>query len=525
MSIEKELILYLSSESKELSTKSRDIDLIIYYYGFSSNEWPTLEDAAIAFDVGDSEGRRSERPRQIINNKFRNKAELNNLPSLASFHNILKSSKIHSSETLQAKCLANDLLEEGGNLIALLRLLHDLGEGKEYGAYSLNLNDLTRSAYTTNQDILISEKESIKKLRTALKKAKTLPGLIGISRLDYLESEIQKENVDIELLTSILKKDPDSWFYSYQNNDYYLFESRDNTLVNSLEKIKQIADHENIDVLTDALSNSLKRRTPPQGRNYPPDGVIKKYLLSSKYTTINSDIVFLKIDSETLTDVEKSVVNYMRQTNIDDYPTISSHLISLGYGKPTIDKAVFHSPLIHVDKSKGRHHYKYRVVGSKNLSQPESLSSYEEFRQRLLKVSSEGTDGSSETVTRKEHYILSEWLFKGKDFERCAICKKMYSTKSLVTAHKKRRADCAENERTDPHIVMPLCNFGCDYIYENELIYIENGVISISSTTEGKYLDEITAISPLIGKNIEARWLEGANGYFKNPNNKKLTKT
>jgi hypothetical protein len=36
-----------------------------------------------------------------------------------------------------------------------------------------------------------------------------------------------------------------------------------------------------------------------------------------------------------------------------------------------------------------------------------------------------------------------------------------------------KRKDCTEHERTDPYIVMPLSVFGCDYLYEKRLIYIE----------------------------------------------------
>lgn len=520
MSVEIEVREYLESELKELATKARDIGLVLYYYGFSNTLWPTLEDAAIEFGVGDSEGRRAERPRQIINNKFRNNAKLSYFPSLTEFSSILTSSNVHSSAELLNECMKNGLIDEGGNLIALFRILHDLGEANNYNAYSLNLTELTRNLYSINKDFLIAEKESIRSLRKALKKSKTIPGLIGISKLAYLINRHEIGDVDQELLMSIIKKDPDSWFYNYQGDDYYLFESRDNTLVNSLEKIKNITESEDADVMTEALSNSLRRRTPPKGRDYPPKNVIKRYLLSSKYTKVNGNTVSLQVEQEKLTDVEQAITNYMRENDIDDYPTISSYLISLGYSKPLVDKVIFHSPLVHVDKSAGRYYYKYRLVGANNNTISETLSDYEVFRQRLLKTSSEGTDRNSEVVTRKEHYILSEWLFKGKEHEKCAICNKTYSVKSLVTAHKKRRADCAENERTDPYIVMPLCNFGCDYLYENGLIYINNGIVNPSDVVEGKYFDELSVISPLIGNSIDERWLKGSDKYFAKPNNR-----
>lgn len=517
MNIDREIREYLTVEMKELDTKARDIDLILYYYGFGKKLWPTLEDAAIEFGVGESDGRRSERPRQIINTKFRNIAKLTDFPSLVRFSKKLKSSNFHFSNELLEACLEEGLTGDADNITSLLRLMHDLGEGKNYEAYSLDLNDLTRKSFIRNQDILIADKDSIKVLRKALKKAKTIPGLIGISKLEYLISERGIGSVDPEILISIIKRDPDSWFYSYQGDDYYLLESRDNVLINSLGKIKCVTQFEDVGVLAEVLSNSLPRRTPPKGRGYPPKEVIKKYLLSSKHTNISGDVVSIIAEPENLTEAEMTVVEYLQDKGVVDYPTIASYLFSLGYEKPHVDKLIFKSPLIYVNKDAGRYHYKFSLIGAGGAQPSQKQNIYEQFRQRLLKASSDGTDGASEITTRREHYILKEWLFKGKISERCAICNKTYSVKSLVTAHKKRRADCAENERTDPYIVMPLCSFGCDYLYEKGLVYIDNGIIQALDVTNVEYFDEQSTINHLIGKAVEQRWLKGSESYFKKP--------
>ena len=115
---------------------------------------------------------------------------------------------------------------------------------------------------------------------------------------------------------------------------------------------------------------------------------------------------------------------------------------------------------------------------------------------------------------------MNLWLFKGKETEECAICKKKFSVKSLVTAHKKKRKDCAENERTDPYIVMPLCVFGCDYLYEKRLIYIDSGVVKAIDNLES-YSSELGYIESVKGRNIDSRWLKGSDSYFPKPNKKK----
>lgn len=210
-----------------------------------------------------------------------------------------------------------------------------------------------------------------------------------------------------------MKNDPDSWFYNYKDEVYYLFESRDNTIINSLEKIKNIAEYVSIDVLVNLLSNSLKKRTAPKKRSYPPEAVIKQYILSSKHTEIKDNTVYLKVEEGNLTSIEGDIQNYLSKVDVNDYPTISKHLISLGYDKPNVDKTVFHSPLVFVDKSEGRSHYKFNLVGSSEIS-PERASLYEDCRQKLIKASIDGSDGSSTVSIRKEHYLLSLWLFEGK---------------------------------------------------------------------------------------------------------------
>lgn len=517
MSIEKELREYLHTNLKELDTKSRDINLVLYFYGFGKDLWPTLEDAAIEFNVGDSDGRRSERPRQILNSKFKKIAKLNDFRLLREFSEYLHSSPIHSFEDLSQYVEANNLFDGTKNILSLLRLLHDLGEATAYKAYTIGLDELTRSGYNESTEIIFGVSPKIKVLQKSLKKSKTIPGLLGIAKLQYLMEEIDLNDLEFQILLNIIKSDSDSWFYRYRGDEYYLFESRDNTLINNLEKIKNITQLEDVDKLAVVLGNSLKRRTAPNKRDYPPEDVIKRYLLSSKHTEIKGTKVYINVEPVELTNIEKDISEYLIDSNVNDYPTISNHLLNLGYEKPLVDKTVFYSPLLFVDKSEGRYHYTYNLVG-KGSEATEVLTKYEDFRQRLIRASSEGTDGSSNISTRREQHILSLWLFEGKVKEACAICQKEFSVKSLITAHKKKRKDCAENERTDPYIVMPLCVFGCDYLYENRLVYIDSGFVRTRGDSEHALIAELDYIKSVSGNKIEDRWLEGDELYFPKPN-------
>lgn len=66
MSIENELLAFLSSQIKDGSNKARDIEIVNHYYGFNDSVWPTLDETAKKFNIGTRE-----RVRQLLNAKFR----------------------------------------------------------------------------------------------------------------------------------------------------------------------------------------------------------------------------------------------------------------------------------------------------------------------------------------------------------------------------------------------------------------------------------------------------------------------
>ena len=103
---------------------------------------------------------------------------------------------------------------------------------------------------------------------------------------------------------------------------------------------------------------------------------------------------------------------------------------------------------------------------------------------------------------------MGQWLFEGKETETCALCGRQFAVVALVTAHKKRRADCNEGERRDPHIVMPLCQFGCDYLYERQHIYVEEGIVRRGVPLQSGGVEDAHA-HELVGRQLEERWLEG----------------
>ena len=68
------------------------------------------------------------------------------------------------------------------------------------------------------------------------------------------------------------------------------------------------------------------------------------------------------------------------------------------------------------------------------------------------------------------------------------------------------------------HIVMPLCQFGCDYLYERQHIYVEEGIVRRGVPLQSGGVEDAHA-HELVGRRLEERWLEGQSTYFHRPAN------
>jgi hypothetical protein len=344
-----------------------------------------------------------------------------------------------------------------------------------------------------------------------------LPGWDGIARLDFLKTTLGEGVEYFDEVVEVLRSDEDSWFLEYEGATYYLFETRDNTLINAMEKVKCVADKIDLNELAETLSNALRRRAPKH--EFPPQAVVKSYLSTSKHTTLAGPAVELNLGCSSLLPIEVDIVSTLTTDQLTDFTSLSGELKRKGYAKDYVGKSISTSPLVYVDKSGGRVHYKYSLVG-RSLSGEDGARArdrYDRYRERLIDSSKEGTDREQLGTARNEHPILRQWLFDGKSLEMCAVCGEEYSVSSLIAAHKKRRADCSGNERIDPHIVMPLCLFGCDHMYERGYIYIQEGRVIEGMLPASLTAGERTAVSRVLGRNLDHRWLLGNDSYFRKP--------
>lgn len=510
MGIESELVEYLEYNIKDGANKARDIEIIKFYYGLNESLWPTLEETASRFGIGTRE-----RVRQLLNAKFRDNVSENAIPSLSDFVEILQSREYWLLSDLKDDACSAGLVKKETHLSGVFNLINDVNLDCEFKLYTPELTRATRNSIFISENIFLIRDSNIRDVELLLKKAKALPGRCGIANLNYLKEDLGKH---YSLVSLLISSSPTSWVKVIDDDFWYIFENRDNTIINYSEKVFSVFNSCDPLRLAETYRNALDGRSYKYP--YPPTEVIDEYLRSSVYM-INTDSGVKFIGETTkLNLIEEDLISFFDSVELASFPTLKKHLLGKGYGKPHILKTTNFSPLVYVDKTKGRMHYVYSLVGKRTSSQDKNahIDIYEFYLRRLRELLDTGTDETREQTTRKEQYILQEWLFKGKTHEKCAICGQEFSVNTLVTAHKKPRADCNDAERLDPYIVMPVCVMGCDYLYENMYIYIDGNEIKRGLPFPNAR-DELKYIEGLVGRRVDQKWLLGNKSYFRSPNN------
>ena len=334
MHIEEELLNFLHDSIRENDKKYRDIQLILFFFGFRDEPWPTLEDAAIKFEVGESENRRSERPRQIIKNKFTSKVSLSELPRVCEVASIVESAECSTSDEIKEILLDKKLVPENFSIKGLLNLLQQLGLCRDFDIYTNKLLHASRASVESEKNLYLLRASKASEIKAALKKLLVYPGLVGIASLRSFFEKHEAYLAYKRIFLDVLRSRDDVWISNVDGRYYYIVEERDNTLINNLEKIKNIADAVGVEKLSVVLLNAFKQRTPPKGNEYPSLELIGKYLKSSRFTEYNGNAVSLNVSPTPLRDIEKDVARYMQDKGTIGFVGIKEFLEKKGYSKP-----------------------------------------------------------------------------------------------------------------------------------------------------------------------------------------------
>jgi hypothetical protein len=504
MTLEEELLTHLSAVVPEGETKARNIAIVAFYYGFGESAWPTLEQTGVYFGIATRE-----RVRQIIASDFRDCTEVRDLPELRKCAKFIASSSSWIGSELLREIEGHGWAPPGANLRGILNLMHDLNMCADYELYDGRISSLSCASLSELEDCFVLSKDSVPRLKKAMRAARTLPGLLGLADIEYLKTA----RVPKEMVLAALRMDSDTWIGTHDGRTWYCYEDRENTLINASEKVFGVTKRIEISRLADSLANHLRRRASKH--DYPSAVQIEKYIRGSKF--FECDALFARFEGETtdLTEVEKDTVAFLKRRRTVFFAELRDHLVEKRYGQPLIQKAA-NSSLVYVDKSGGRSHYTYSLVTRSSTEPtwtPTKDDRYAIFASRLKQIEAISSDATVEAIARCEQSILSQWLFEGKQTCRCANCGEEYGVSAVVTAHKKKRSLCNQKERLDPYIVMPLCAFGCDHLYENRLVTIAGGKV-VGHPKKAIGAGERKAIAQVSGRQITDDWLRGDTTYF-----------
>ncbi|MGH2318612.1 hypothetical protein ACRC6Q_12635 [Planococcus sp. SE5232] len=479
----------------------RDIQIVQSYFGLGIQPATTYQ--SLADEYG---GMTRERIRQIIEGKFIQKVQEEDKDAIYEIESIISEfAKIWFKDLkgiLEQRGFADKGLHDNG----LYNLVDVFGMCPEYEVCTADFDLPTRSDFKDNVSIFMVRRNEKDILHKELQIIRDVLGMHGIA---CLEKVFDQENLDkrnIPFFRSLLTHSKEYWTHANQEGLWYLWEARDSVLLNVLEKVAFVTKKIPIEILSDVVHRYINRRTLQFGT--PSQKIITIYLEESTKTIYENDEITLLVDEKALNNIEQNILRFYRERDEINLPysELSNYLESLGYLKPNYDKALFQSPILYIDRSDGRGNYQFIIIDA--LA---SMNLYEKTKKRLERLG--GTSILAEVQLRREQSILREWLFFGKTSEYCAICGKLYSICNMVCAHKKKRANCIEDERTDPYIVMPLCLFGCDIMYEHEYFEILEGKVVV-------YIGDLMEIEKeyvmgINGREVDVRWLKGNTDYFK----------
>jgi hypothetical protein len=117
-------------------------------------------------------------------------------------------------------------------------------------------------------------------------------------------------------------------------------------------------------------------------------------------------------------------------------------------------------------------------------------------------------------ITIISKFLVSRFIICAK--HQPLGCYLLISVSQLVTAHIKKRSHCEVEEKLDSHIVMPMCKFGCDTLYEDGFLTVndEGKYVRIDKVSRKKvtpYVDNI--LNDIEGKEC-AYWNKKTGKYF-----------
>ena len=351
MPIKNEIIEFLDKNLSAKSMVERNIDIVLYHYGFTGEVAPTLETTAQHFGIGTRE-----RVRQILSQSLLSKANLSLLPTLNACNRVIARKRVWLLSELKDAIKAEIGDAFGTNLQNLIYLIQDLRGAKGLRFFDCRFVELTRPAVSRSDDCFITNKARAKVFRKTMRSTRTLPGVLGIAAVGYIDPA----PLAMEYYRKAIEIDPTSWVHHDGDKMFFMYEERDNFLINSAEKV--FAVHEEVDIkrLAEAMHNGLTRRGTKYV--YPSVGLIETYLRESRHFEIDGDLIRFKGEQGALTDIEVDTVGYLKRVVSTSFRPLRDFLLAKGYTKMHVYIHANYSPLVHLTRNENDEK-QYTLVG------------------------------------------------------------------------------------------------------------------------------------------------------------------
>tara|TARA_B110000027_G_C15934632_1_gene218470 strand:+ start:17 stop:610 length:594 start_codon:yes stop_codon:yes gene_type:complete len=121
-------------------------------------------------------------------------------------------------------------------------------------------------------------------------------------------------------------------------------------------------------------------------------------------------------------------------------------------------------------------------------------NTYSEIALTITKTEQEFT-----SKRRLEQGYLRKKLFKSRTSSICSCCGKEYPISMLWCSHIKKRSKCNDNEKRDYNVVIPMCRFGCDELFEKGYISVNSDgkIIQLKKSNNSNVLNYINNLNKL----------------------------
>jgi hypothetical protein len=477
---------------------------MLFYFGFNPRApKPTFDQTAEEFKLN------SRQHAEQIRNRFLPYIVSPNIQALTKLCELLSQRDCWNVGDFVSKTKDEEIDLAGLGVLGMLRLFDDGHYDCEHQLFDSNLDKVLDRDLAAQDSWLLIKRDLVNRTKPKLKRFKKLPSASGIYPFKKFEENADDREV-VEVIKSVRAANSDYLSVNCDGEEYFLFEGRSNALVNRLAKVAHVFKVVKMNELCESLHRSLLGVPEP-----PEIQTIEAYLRASKKVQCVGELVSFRLPSEPPTGADLLVLQELRSAGELESPDLMAILREKGgYRDVTLNKALRNSPFVFVDESDGRRNHRFRLLGEVIISKDDQNARYDTFVSRLLELTKDGSDVESESFRRKEQATLREFLFDGKESEQCAICGTEFQIKALIAAHKKQRSTCDERERSDPYVVMPLCKFGCDYLYEERLVKIINGSVRKTADLERFSQGELRHLDEIEGRKIDAIWLLGNPVYF-----------